>query len=264
MRLVGRLCRLLAATLLLADIGSAAAESHLILSEATNDALQLEPLQVLPDYTNYSPGSVYGLAASVPAVDGDTFVYQPNSQTLMNLSDLPPDERADYACSRKPLEQYGSGDSQGFVAATTQSSTEYVQGTATLRWIDRDPEPVRCSDVPVLIMSRGAIDFGIVDGGNSKNVAVQIGNVGSATLLIGTLSLPPGPFAITGDACSGATLGVGAECTFSVQFSPSSKGPSVSALAVHSNDPLRLTKTLLLAGGYFDDLIFADSFDGPF
>lgn len=264
MRVVGCMCRLFAATLLIAIAGPLSAETHVLLNESTGDALQLERLQVLPDFTKNSPASVYGLAASVPAVASDTFVYQPNSQTLINLSDLPPAERADYACTPKPLEQYGSSASQGFEPATAQSSTEYVQGAAQLRWIDRDPEPVRCSDVPVMIVSRGAVDFGIVDVGDTASVAVEIGNGGTAALLIGTLSLPSGPFAITSDGCSGATLGAGAKCTFYVQFSPSSTAPSTSALAVRSNDPLRLTRTLPLAGGYFDDVIFADGFDGLF
>lgn len=261
---VGRLRRWFAATLLLAGTGPAAAESHLLLSESTGDALQLEPLQVFPDFTQNSPGSVYGRAAFVPAVASDTYVYQPNSQTLINLSDLPPAERADYACTSRPIEQYGSGASQGFEPATTQSNTEYVQGAAQLRWLDRDPEPVRCAGVPVMVVSPGAVDFGIVGVGGTEDVAVEIGNAGTAALLVGTLALPPGPFAIASDECSGASLGAGALCTFSVRFSPSSTAPLTSALAVRSNDPLRLTRTLLLAGGYFNDMIFVDGFDGLF
>lgn len=261
---VGRISSWFAATLLLTGAIPAAGDPHLILSESTADALQLEPLQTLPDFTTISPASVYGLAASTAAIASDTFVYQPNTQTLVNLSDLPPDERADYVCTPRPVEQYGSGASHGFEPATAQSNTEYVQAAAQLRWFDRDPEPVRCSGLPVIVISRGAVDFGIVAAGATANVAVEIGNTGTATLLIGTLALPSGPFAITSDGCSGATLGAGAECTFYVQFSPSSTAPLTRGLAVHSNDPLRLTRMLLLAGGYFNDLIFADSFDGPF
>jgi len=259
-----RLCGWFAAALLLAVTVPVAAEPHLMLSESTADALQLEPLLTLPDFTSNAPGSVYGLAPLVPAVASDTFVYQPNSQTLTNLSDLPPDERADYVCTPKPGEQYGSGASQGFEPASAQSNTEYVQGAAQLRWIDRDPEPVRCSGLPVMVISRGAVDFGIVQAGGTQNVAVQIGNAGTAALLIGTLALPSGPFAITSDGCSGATLATGAVCAFTIQFSPSSTAPLTRALAVRSNDPLRLTRTLLLAGGYFYDMIFADDFEGPF
>ena len=263
MRAVGRICSGFAATLLLADGVPAAAGPHLILSASTADAFQLEPLQILPDFTAISPGSVYALAASQSAVASDTFVYQPN-QSLINLSDLPPDERADYVCTPKPVEQYGDGVSQGFEPATAQSNTEYVQGTAQLRWIDRDPEPVRCSGLPEMVISRSAVDFGIVAAGNTANAAVQIGNAGTAALLIGTLALPSGPFAITNDGCSGATLSAGAVCTFVVQFSPPSTAPLTRGLAVHSTDPMRLTRTLLLAGGYFNDLIFAVGSDGPF
>jgi hypothetical protein len=261
---VSRICSWFAATLLLAAAVPAAGGTHLILSESTADAFQLEPLQTLPDFTTISPGSIYGLAASQLAISSDVYVYQPNTQTLINLSDLPPDERADYVCTPKPVEQYGSGISYGFEPATAQSNTEYVQGAARLRWIDRDPDPVRCSGLSEMVISRGAVDFGIVAVGGTANVAVEIGNAGTAALLIGTLALPSGPFAITSDGCSGATLGAGSQCTFTVQFSPSSTAAVTRGLAVRSNDPLRLTRTLLLAGGYFNDLIFADSFDGVF
>ncbi len=261
---VGRTCSWFAATLLLAGAVPAAANTHLVLSEATAGALQLEPLQILPDFTTISPGSVYGLAASQLAIASDVFVYQPDTQTLVNLSDLPPDERADYVCAPKPVEQYGSGTSNGFEPATEQSNSEYAQGAAQLRWIDRDPEAVRCSGLPEMIISRGAVDFGIVTVGSTATVAVEIGNAGTAALLIGTLALSSGPFAITSDHCSGATLGAGAVCAFAVQFSPTSTAAVTRGLAVHSNDPLRLTRTLLLAGGYFNDMVFADSFDGLF
>ena len=261
---VGRICSWFAATLLLAAAVPAAADTHLILSEATADALELEPLQILPDFTTISPGSIYALAASQLAIAGDVFVYQANAQTLVNLSDLPPDERADYVCTAKPVDQYGSGVSHGFGPATAQSNTEYVQGAAQLRWIDRDPEPVRCSGLPEMVISRSAIDFGIVAVGDTANVVVEIGNAGTAALLIGTLALSSGPFAITSDQCSGMTLGAGVVCTFTVRFSPSSTAAITRGLAVRSNDPLRLTRTLLVAGGYFNDMIFADGFDGPF
>ena len=260
---VSRIWSWLAATLLLVSAFPAAGDSHLILSESTVDALQLEPLQTLPDFTTISPASVYGLTVP-PSAASDTFVYQPSTQTLINLSDLPPDERADYVCTPKPVDQYGSGVSQGFMPATAQSNTEYVQGAAELRWIDRDPEPVRCSGLPVMVISRGAVDFGIVAAGGTASDSVEIGNAGTATLLVGTLTVSSGPFSITSDQCSGATLGAGAVCTFSVEFSPVSTAAVTRGLAVRSNDPLRLTRTLLLAGGYFNDLIFADSFDGIF
>ncbi len=263
MRSVCRIGRWLVATLLLASAFPAIGGSHLILSESTVDTLQLEPLQTLPDFTTISPASVYGLTVAPSAVS-DTFVYQPNMQTLINLSDLPPDERADYVCTRKPVDQYDSGLSHGFVPATTQSNTEYVQGAARLRWIDRDPEPVRCSGSPIMVISRSAVDFGIVAGGTMANAEVEIGNAGTAALLVGALTLSSGPFSITDDQCSGATLDAGDVCTFSVEFSPASTAAVTKGLAVRSNDPLRLTRTLLLAGGYFNDLIFADSFDGIF
>ena len=65
---VGRICSWFAATLLLAGAVPAAGGPHLILSESTADALQLEPLQTLPDFTKISPGSVYELAASARPV----------------------------------------------------------------------------------------------------------------------------------------------------------------------------------------------------
>jgi len=260
---VSRICSWFAATLLLASALPAAGGSHLIVSESTVDALELEPLQTLPDFTTISPVSVYGLTVP-PSAASDTFVYQPSTQTLINLSDLPPDERADYVCTPKPVDQYGSGTSKGFVPATTQSNTEYVQGTAQLRWIDRDPEPVRCSGLPVMVISRAAVDFGIVSPGSTASDSVEIENAGTAPLLLGTLALSSGPFAITGDQCSGATLSAGAVCTFAIQFSPVSTAAATRGLAVRSNDPLRLTRNLLIAGGYFSDLIFADGFDGTF
>jgi len=264
MRAVGRICSLFATTLLAAGAAPAAAATHLIFSEATADALQLEPLQILPDVTTISPGSVYALAASRLAIASDVFVYQPGSQTLINLSDLPPEERADYVCTPKPVDQYASGVSHGFGTATAQTNTEYVRGSAQLRWIDRDPEPVRCSGLPEMVISRSAIDFGIVAVGSSANAIVQIGNAGTAALLIGTLALASGPFTITSDQCSGVTLSAGTLCAFTVHFNPSSTAAVTRGLAVRTNDPLRLTRTLLVAGGYFNDLIFADSFDGPF
>ena len=253
---------LLAAASMTVACSSTFAATYVLINEASIDTLKVETDQLLPDFSLIDTNDLSGPSRATPLAGSDVFVYQPAAHSTTDLSDIPPNERADYACSLPPLDQYGSGGAHGFENADTlQNNASYVQGSGALRWLDDDPEPVRCKAAPEAVLSRGAINFGTVAVGDTSTISVRLANLGTADLLVGTLAVRTGAFSIVSDACSGTTLPPATACTFAARFQPSSSAVNSATLFVRTNDPVRLTQTLLLAGGYFGDWIFDDGFD---
>ena len=103
---------------------------------------------------------------------------------------------------------------------------------------------------PELHLSEPTVDFGAVAPGSSSSETITVTNYGDEDLVIGTLSLGPvmPDFALSADGCSGATLAAGANCSFTVDYSPSGPGQVSSAVTLPSN-AANSPSTLNLIGG---------------
>jgi len=113
---------------------------------------------------------------------------------------------------------------------------------------DSAPAP---PSTPNIVLSRSAIDFAGVVLNNSSDQTVEIRNTGSANCIIGQILPPNGPFSISTDACSNATLTPSQSCSLRVRFSPPRQGPFVSAFFIPSNDPDSSSVNISLNGeGY--------------
>jgi hypothetical protein len=90
---------------------------------------------------------------------------------------------------------------------------------------------------PELHLSEPTVDFGAVAPGGSSSETITVTNYGDEDLVIGTLSLGPAmpDFALSADACSGVTLAAGANCSFTIDYSPSGPGQVTSTVTLPSN-----------------------------
>jgi hypothetical protein len=67
---------------------------------------------------------------------------------------------------------------------------------------------------------------------------MKLTNAGNAPLLVRGLKLAganPGDFAVTADACNGATVAVGASCVVNVSFTPAAGGARSAAISFRAN-----------------------------
>ncbi|HEX6833864.1 MAG TPA: hypothetical protein VF132_10070 [Rudaea sp.] len=252
---IARLRRAFATAVVLGVACHAQAGEPLLLNADTIDRARVEPLLVLPDGTTVA---IAPAAATIDAPAQSVFLYQSNTGAFTDLADFSIRERADYVCATAPIEQYDPSTSSGFDRSDlSEGSADYVQQHARLRAIDHDIEPVRCHGAPQANLSRIGYDFG--DATAPTAATFQIVNSGDATLLVGTLDVAA-PFAAQSDNCGGGSVGAGASCSFQILFSPPTLGRFLGTVTIRSNDPLRLTQTILVRGG-FDDHLFANGFD---
>ena len=91
---------------------------------------------------------------------------------------------------------------------------------------------------PVITVDPESIDFGSITIGDSSQQPVTVTNDGDAELSLGTISAPSDPFTRPAgdDDCSGATLGAGEQCQFTLGFAPSASGSFNGNVTVPSND----------------------------
>lgn len=80
-------------------------------------------------------------------------------------------------------------------------------------------------------------DFGVIATGETRTLPVEFRNDGQRPLLVGSVPPPPAPFAIAGDACSGAVLAPAATCMVQVAFAPAYASVFAHEASVPSNDP---------------------------
>lgn len=71
-----------------------------------------------------------------------------------------------------------------------------------------------------LTVEPSSVDFGNVDIGLSSEQTIAITNSGNVTLIIGQITGPPEPFAITIDSCSSSVLAAESFCTITLRFTP--------------------------------------------
>jgi hypothetical protein len=124
--------------------------------------------------------------------------------------------------------------------AFTPSTTGILGGTLT---ISTDSAGVTPFVVPLtgngippgsMIANPAVVSFGTVTVGlTSPPQKVTLSN-GGATLLAGLQYQPSGDYSITGNGC-GVTLASGANCTFTVEFSPTVPGTRVGSVTIQSS-----------------------------
>jgi len=110
--------------------------------------------------------------------------------------------------------------------------------------ISAAPEP----DISVSPTSK---NFGNVTVDSSRSQTFTVSNVGTADLVVGTISLAgtnADQFTIQNDNCSEATIAQGNSATLKVVFSPTSTGTKSATLEIPSNDLDEATVTVSLNG----------------
>jgi hypothetical protein len=93
--------------------------------------------------------------------------------------------------------------------------------------------------------------FGDVSAGNSSQHTVTLTNEGNANLVIGSIAQNnplADPFHILNDSCSGQTISPSSNCTFKVNFLPSSSGYASDSFDIPSNDPDENPVTMNVTG----------------
>ena len=99
-----------------------------------------------------------------------------------------------------------------------------------------------------LTTSPAGLDFGAVDQGvTSSALNLQVENNGNVNQALGTLTIT-GPFALTSDACSGATLTPGATCSVAVTFSPLAAGLAGGTLSIPASGDAKSPYSVPLSG----------------
>jgi len=108
------------------------------------------------------------------------------------------------------------------------------------------------SDIPDISVSPTSKNFGNVTVGSSSSPQTfTVSNVGTANLVIGTVTLTgtnAGEFSKQNDNCSVQTITPSASATLQVVFSPTSTGAKSATLSIPSNDPDEATVTVSLSG----------------
>lgn len=112
---------------------------------------------------------------------------------------------------------------------------------------------------PQISVSPTSVNFGSVSVGSSSDSTVTVSNIGTANLILGTISVTGTYFSRQGGTCAdGQTLAPQASCTIIVRFSPGASGTFNGNLAIPSNDVnvnVPLSGTGVSQGGNADLII---------
>ena len=91
---------------------------------------------------------------------------------------------------------------------------------------------------PAVSLSATSLDFGQLAAGATASKKVTVTNTGAGTLDVSSLTLggdDAGDYTLTGDGCSGQSVGAGEDCTVDVRFAPSEPGPRTARLSIADN-----------------------------
>jgi len=106
--------------------------------------------------------------------------------------------------------------------------------------------------IPNISVTPTSYNFGNINLGSSSSPQIfTVSNIGSANLVIGTISITgtnASQFSKQNDICSGQTLAPSSSCTINVVFSPTSTGSKSASLSILSNDPDTPTLNVPLSG----------------
>lgn len=104
------------------------------------------------------------------------------------------------------------------------------------------------SDVEV---APGAVDFGSVALGQSRDRLINVASMGSADLQVLSVSISNPQFAVPGLKVP-LTIPSGTEQQFTVRFTPATAGAQNGTLTIATNDPAHPTRTISLTGSSGD------------
>lgn len=83
-----------------------------------------------------------------------------------------------------------------------------------------------------LVVEPGMVAFAPVAAGSTAAITVDVENTGHLAVELGTVDMPPAPFALDTDTCSGATLAPGAGCELEVGFAPGVPGDVSAGIGI--------------------------------
>jgi hypothetical protein len=107
------------------------------------------------------------------------------------------------------------------------------------------------SGAPVLAFSPASHDYQQVPVGQTPapTQVFTLKNTGGSATSVLKITLPPGPFSITANTCTGTSLGPGKSCTVTVQFAPTATGGASATLTAMSNKPAAMASAALSGTG---------------
>jgi len=111
-----------------------------------------------------------------------------------------------------------------------------VDALAAFHYLNLRPPNIEVMDSS-LPAADGVLDFGHVPLGNVANATIQIRNVGSASLSLGSLDGVSTPFALADDPCSNVVLSACQSCTLTISLTPTTPDTFNDSLSILSNDP---------------------------
>jgi len=127
-----------------------------------------------------------------------------------------------------------------FVSLLLFTTGEAAAGTVTAT-VTTGPFPV------IDISQTGALDFGAVTVGQTKDLALTIRNTGTAALTVNSIP-PSNPQFTVPSPARPFTLVAGGQQTVVVRFAPTSAGQKTGTLTIASNDPVRPSVELSIQG----------------
>src|SRR5260370_24669122 len=101
--------------------------------------------------------------------------------------------------------------------------------------------------VPSIGLSRASLDFGSVNSGQTKDPKVTIGNGGSATLTVNSITGGAPRFSVVSPPLPVA-IAAGQSADVTVRFSPNAGGAVSGTLSISRNDHTRPAVTIALSG----------------
>lgn len=120
----------------------------------------------------------------------------------------------------------GPDNDYGYGRVDALAAFNYLNGEPNIEVTDSSPPP-----------TDGLLEFGHIPPGSAANETVQVRNVGSANLSLGSAGGISAPFVVTNDTCSNVALPPGQSCTLTISFSPAALGTFSDSLTILSNDP---------------------------
>src|SRR5262249_30883165 len=103
------------------------------------------------------------------------------------------------------------------------------------------------SPAPAIRPGASSLSFGSVNVGQTKDLALTIGNSGAATLTVSSITSSSSRFSVVAPALPLA-IPAGQSANVTVRFSPNAAGAVSGMLSIASNDPAQSTVTVALIG----------------
>jgi len=113
---------------------------------------------------------------------------------------------------------------------------------------------------PQILVNPAPVDFGSIPVGTTSSETVTVTNIGTANLLITSMSVGT-PFSLT-SSCAGFNLTPGTSCDATIEITPGATGAVSSVLSIGSDDPATpLLDVEVMASVVDPSFIFGDDFE---